>query len=271
MQWTDESGAAYGGDPYADAGYAYAGAGYAYAYGHEGHGGTLTDTATLPWPPAYDTQGTYPADPFQPQPVPSGQDMAGTTVMRVMTDPVDTPAWGIPHGDVLAMDALTALPPQPGPSAAAAEQVPSEDDPARPVFVDSSGRRQRRVLRAARLLVIPAGGYIALLVSTLLGGPGISAPFFPQSGSHPATPGASAPDPAGTGHPAAGADSAATHGTPRPTTRQSAGPDSRPAAASTAPAVAAPTRTPTPTATPTPAQTRSSRGRALGSSHKPAK
>ncbi|MFF3143216.1 hypothetical protein ACFVRU_16170, partial [Streptomyces sp. NPDC057927] len=35
-----------------------------------------------------------------------------------------------------------------------------------------AGRRRRRVRRAARLLVIPIGGYVALLLNTMLGGPG---------------------------------------------------------------------------------------------------
>ncbi|MFF7597202.1 hypothetical protein [Streptomyces mirabilis] len=50
--------------------------------------------------------------------------------------------------------------------------------------------------------VIPAGGYVTLLVSTMLGGPGSSSPFVPQSDStHPTTPRATAPDASpGTGH-----------------------------------------------------------------------
>ena len=34
-----------------------------------------------------------------------------------------------------------------------------------PVFVDASGRRQRRVRRAGRILAVPAAGYLALLAS----------------------------------------------------------------------------------------------------------
>ncbi|MGW3044817.1 hypothetical protein ACWC9T_33335 [Kitasatospora sp. NPDC001159] len=48
-----------------------------------------------------------------------------------------------------------------------------------PVFVDSSGRRQRRVRRLGLLLAVPAAGYLTLLVSTVLGGPTVSAPFLP--------------------------------------------------------------------------------------------
>lgn len=50
-----------------------------------------------------------------------------------------------------------------------------------PVFVDSSGRRQRRVRRFGRLLVVPAVGYVILLVSTLLGGPTVQSPFLPSA------------------------------------------------------------------------------------------
>ncbi|MGN5380590.1 hypothetical protein ACQ4WX_35910 [Streptomyces lasalocidi] len=54
---------------------------------------------------------------------------------------------------------------------------------------------RRRVLRAARLLALPAGGYVALLIGTVLGGPGVSAPFVPQPDSaHPATPPVTVPD-----------------------------------------------------------------------------
>jgi hypothetical protein len=54
-----------------------------------------------------------------------------------------------------------------------------------PVFVDPSGRRQRRVRRVGWLLVVPAAGYVAVLLSTVLGGP--SSPFLPlpEAGGHP--------------------------------------------------------------------------------------
>ncbi|MCB5170082.1 hypothetical protein LG634_35425 [Streptomyces bambusae] len=52
-------------------------------------------------------------------------------------------------------------------------------EPERPVFVDASGRRQRRVRRIGRLLVVPAAAYVVVLVSTLLGGPTLDAPFLP--------------------------------------------------------------------------------------------
>ncbi|WP_051969741.1 hypothetical protein [Kitasatospora azatica] len=66
--------------------------------------------------------------------------------------------------------------------------VPALDDQA-PVFVDASGRRQRRVRRAGRLLAIPAAGYVALLISSALGGPTVHSPLLPL----PAPPPTSAP------------------------------------------------------------------------------
>ncbi|WP_405015179.1 hypothetical protein [Kitasatospora sp. NBC_01539] len=47
------------------------------------------------------------------------------------------------------------------------------------MFVDASGRRQRRVRRAGRILAVPAAGYLALLASSALGGPTLDAPFLP--------------------------------------------------------------------------------------------
>ncbi|MFD5734156.1 hypothetical protein ACFWIY_15140 [Streptomyces sioyaensis] len=144
--------------------------------------------------------------------------------------------------------------------------VPEPDTPqgesAGPVFVDSSGRRQRRVLRAARLLLIPAGGYVAVLISAMLGGPSISSPFVPHAESpHSATPTATAPDSSSdTGHPTRSASPTTARKTPGPTD---------PPAASTAPAAPSrPTAAPTRTAAPTSAPGHSSKGRALGSSHK---
>ncbi|MER7463362.1 hypothetical protein [Streptomyces sp. NPDC097981] len=52
---------------------------------------------------------------------------------------------------------------------------------ASPVFVDASGRRQRRVRRMGRLLVIPAAAYVVLLISTLMGGPTVRSPFLPSA------------------------------------------------------------------------------------------
>lgn len=58
------------------------------------------------------------------------------------------------------------------------DHPPAPPTPA-PVFVDASGRRQRRVRRAGRILAVPAAGYLALLASSALGGPTLDAPFLP--------------------------------------------------------------------------------------------
>ncbi|MGW1529814.1 hypothetical protein [Streptomyces sp. NPDC002159] len=183
----------------------------------------------------------------------------------------DTAGWDTGHGDVLTVppppDNATPDLPAPGPDTA-------KDDSTRPVFVDSSGRRQRRVLRAARLLVIPAGGYVALLISTVLGGPTLNAPFVPQQDStHPRTPPATTPDtPAGAGHTAGSATSAAQQANSRPTPTQktsgSADRSATPEPTASAPA-ALESSSSAPTAAPIP--TRTSKGRAIGSSHKPVK
>lgn len=62
---------------------------------------------------------------------------------------------------------------------APARRAPGSHAAARPVFLDASGRRQRWVRRIGRLLVIPAAGYVALLLSAALGGPTISSPYLP--------------------------------------------------------------------------------------------
>ncbi len=73
-----------------------------------------------------------------------------------------------------------------GGTAQAASAPPAPE--AGPVFVDTSGRRQRRVRRWGCLLVVPAVGYIVLLVSTLLGGPTVESPLLPSTQA-PHTPG----------------------------------------------------------------------------------
>ncbi|MFD0272710.1 hypothetical protein ACFVHB_02225 [Kitasatospora sp. NPDC127111] len=81
--------------------------------------------------------------------------------------------------------------PLPGsPAAFPSEQAAETTAP--PVFVDSSGRRQRRVRRLGLVLAVPAAGYLVLLASTVLGGPTVNAPFLPL----PAAPSAAAPAPA---------------------------------------------------------------------------
>ncbi|MEU6088484.1 hypothetical protein ABZ865_16960 [Streptomyces sp. NPDC047085] len=254
MQWTDETrhGAAYGEDPYGGVGYTYAygheyGHAHGYAYGHEyghaashGYGGGAGH--------GYG-EGV-------------GSGYGGGTI----TDTAPPP-WGSAHGDVLTAQ----LPVIDTPGGFVPDPDAPEGESVRPVFVDSSGRRQRHVLRAARLLVIPAAGYVGVLISALLGGPSISSPFVPQAGStHPATPRATAPDsPSGTGHSARSATSTAPHkssGTAAGNTSSS--PTGRSTTDSTAPA---PTATSQPTAAPTTTAAPGSRGRAVGSSHKPVK
>ncbi|MCG6497139.1 hypothetical protein [Kitasatospora sp. A2-31] len=68
--------------------------------------------------------------------------------------------------------------PLPGSPAATPSRQAAETTAA-PVFVDSSGRRQRRVRRLGLLLAVPAAGYLVLVASTVLGGPSVSAPFLP--------------------------------------------------------------------------------------------
>ncbi|WP_265565655.1 hypothetical protein [Streptomyces hygroscopicus] len=273
MQWTDESGRAYGEDPYDGVAYPYAhgydGVAYPYAHGYDGvaypyahgydHSGSATaDTATMPWGQVQLAQWTHPSgDTRAPGTGPYATGMHSYAVGR---DPHTATSWGAPRAD-----ALTVPPPEPDTTV---HPVPdpdvSESDSVRHVFVDSSGRRQRRVLRAARLLVIPAGGYVALLISTVLGGPSLSSPFVPQPGStHPTTPHAAAPD--SSPHPGHSAGSAT------PTAAQKTSHPTRTTASATA---AAPVPAVAPTSKTSPAPTRTAptpRGRALGSSHKPLK
>ncbi|MFJ6761106.1 hypothetical protein ACIQNK_39650 [Streptomyces sp. NPDC091273] len=85
------------------------------------------------------------------------------------------PPLGIPDQDTMELfpgdiDAYGTAQVQPVPAAAEA-----------PVFVDRSGRRQRRVRRWGYLLVVPAVAYVVLLMSTLLGGPTFQSPFLPSA------------------------------------------------------------------------------------------
>ncbi|MFD4976747.1 hypothetical protein [Streptomyces sp. NPDC058424] len=285
MQRMREGGGAYGEDP-------YGGVGYGYVYGDEYGNSTTTDTTTLSWDPVHLTQWTSPADPVRV----TGVDLHATATHLYAAGPGPaTTAWDSPHGDVLTVAPPEFLTPPPSYFDAPGPAAPAQDEPVsesvRPVFVDSSGRRQRRVLRAARLLVIPAGGYVALLVSTVLGGPSLSAPFVPQTGSaHPATPRVTAPDASpGTGHSAGSMGPTAAQKNSRPTAAQkTSGSTDRSAGSAAAPApTAAPTAIASPTSTPTAAPTSkpasrptaskpasrptTSKGRAIGSSHKPVK
>lgn len=95
---------------------------------------------------------------------------------------------------------------------------------ARPVFLDPSGRRQRRVRRFGRLLVIPAAGYVALLLSAVFGGPSVNSPYLPlpvagDHGSGTATSGPTAP-----GRTSSAGSKGAAHGSGTPTARATAAP-----------------------------------------------
>ncbi|MEU5532090.1 hypothetical protein [Streptomyces sp. NPDC020362] len=242
VRWSDESGEAYGEEP-------YGGVGYAYPYSHEYGGDVTGGTASPPPDEARTAQWVYPT---------------GQTATE----------WDSPHGDLLTAQLSMfdiPVPSVPEPDA-------HESESGRPVFVDSSGRRQRRVLRAARLLVIPAGVYVALLISTLLGGPSVSAPFVPQAEpTHPATHGVTAPgSSSGTGHSAKSVSPTAARKKSRTAAQKAPGAADRPDSTTPAPtSTAAPTTTTSPTSTTAPVSTAvrapSSKGRALGSSHRPVK
>lgn len=272
MRWTDESGGAYGQDP-------PRGSGHGPGYGHEHTGDATAGTATMPPYPAQQTQWARPAEHHAP----TDPYATGPHRYEAGPDPA-TAAWDAPVGDVLAV-------PVPGADVPGPVTVPDspESDAERPVFVDSSGRRQRRVLRVARLLVIPAGGYVALLISSLLGGPSISSPFVPLPDSpHRATPRATAPDSPTTGHShSAGRTSPGTaRETSAPSTAsQASGPSARSSSPATSTTSDVPTPTPATTtttattpgtahtraATPNAGATQIPSGRAIGSSHKPVK
>ena len=245
MQWTDESGSAYGNDPY-KSGYSHP---YASGFGDEYGASTTTDTIAMPWSP----EQLLPW-PGQGQGQGHQECAAGAYYAEA--------AWESPGAEGhLATPAPEHVAPghePPSPDAPGGEAV-------QPVFVDLSGRRQRRVRRAARLLAIPACGYVTLLISSALGGPALDSSFVPL------------PDPPSpTAHPAAAvpdASPAPAHSTGTPTaakhTRRVI------AAVATRPNVpaAAPAATPAPapaaalssTTTPTRATT------AKGRSHKPMK
>nr|WSY56410.1 hypothetical protein OG999_43910 [Streptomyces sp. NBC_00886] len=257
MQWTDESGAAYGQDPYADAANVY-------AYGHEDGGSAVADTESLTWDPFQQAQWAYPTE--HTQVVGTDPYATGMPLYAAEPDPLTT-AWDSPHGDV----PILPFPESGSPGLPAPGSQTAASASALPDFVDSAGRRRRRMLRAARLLMILVGGYVALLISSALGGPTISSPFVPQPHStYPATPRATAPDPSpGTDHSPGSASPTAARKNAHPTAaRTASGPtDGSTAFATTAPAEAPTSPASPPAATPDPGP----KGRAIGSSHKPVK
>lgn len=132
------------------------------------------------------------------------------------------------------------------PAVAPALEQPAEDAP---IFVDTSGRRHRKVRWLGWLLAVPAAGYLALLVSSLLGGPTVDAPFLPQGPAQSST-----PPPAPTQE-AAPQSSPLPPGTPAASHAPAAASTNHPAAATTfhhgAPAGSA-TPHPAPTTAPAP-------------------
>lgn len=141
------------------------------------------------------------------------------------------------------MQTPAVRPPDDAPPASRAADHRSGDPAtaARPVFVDPSGRRQRRVRRLGWLLVIPAAGYAALLLSAAIGGPSVDSPYLPlpAAGNHvrgSATTPPAAPDSAGR-TPAATSDGTAG-GSGSPTARATAG--SAPTATGLSPRPSAP-------------------------------
>ncbi|PKV83199.1 hypothetical protein BX283_0696 [Streptomyces sp. TLI_146] len=238
MRWTDDSGTAYGENPDGDAGYTY-------VYSREYGGGFVPDTSAQPWDARQTAQWTPPQAHTS-----SAWEPACTDTLTAQLPVLDTPEQSQPQ-------------PQPQ------TDIPPHES-GQPVFVDASGRRQRHVFRAAGLLMIPAVGYVALLTSTILGGPTINSPIFPKGAqAHPAAPSATAP-----GSPTATAPTSKTptRKSPGTTVRRVPGPSGRPVSAVPAPAArrtSAPTASAAPTATAAPAP--SPKGRAVGSSHKPVK
>ncbi|WP_280727871.1 hypothetical protein [Kitasatospora sp. MAA4] len=145
--------------------------------------------------------------------------------------------------DTLELERVVAgLPDRPGPPR------PAE---AAPVFVDASGRRQRRVRRAGRLLAVPAAGYVLLLVSSAMGGPTVNSPFLPLPGppatSAPPSPVAAPPAPATTAP--SGGTGGGSSDRPASTEHRSAAPAALVAAKPAAPHTAVPATTPAPAPT----------------------
>lgn len=72
-------------------------------------------------------------------------------------------------------------------------KAPDETSPSGPVFVDSSGRRLRRVKLVGLGALGVVAGYVALLLVALIGGPNVAAPYLPLpaavgTGSLPSSP-----------------------------------------------------------------------------------
>ncbi len=96
---------------------------------------------------------------------------------------------GTVHEDTRPIPGLPLGPPDDGAPGLEHHSEPS------PVFVDTSGRRQRRVRRLGWVLVVPAAAYVLLLLSTLLGGPTVHSPLLPDQQPAAAQPSSPAADP----------------------------------------------------------------------------
>ena len=129
--------------------------------------------------------------------------------------------------------------------------------PARkPVFVDSSGHRQRRIRRLGLVVAIPVVGYLVLLASSVLGGPQVDTPLIPlpeAAKQQPAPKVKTTQQPAETPEPGDPASTSDT--TARPVTKESTNPSpgdrSTPSApTATAGTSATPTTSTNPTVTP---------------------
>ncbi|WP_377270598.1 hypothetical protein [Peterkaempfera sp. SMS 1(5)a] len=148
----------------------------------------------------------------------------------------------------------------------------------RPVFVDASGRRGRLVRRLGGLLAVLGAGYLALLLSTVLGGPTLQVPLLPasQPSHHPAPVGA-VPSlrPAPGTHPPANGDGtpgrAGAGVTPagRPQAPAAAASPSAATPAATVGSTTAPASAPTASAAPSTAKGHGNSGAAPGASHRP--
>ncbi|MEU1284132.1 hypothetical protein [Kitasatospora sp. NPDC005856] len=156
-----------------------------------------------PWPTA-EEQPHPPLVPRYVRGLPADEPPAATPTDHLA--PVAGPVGHHPWSDD-AQDPPTAE--LPAVTDAPGGQPPSVPPP---VFVDASGRRQRRIRRLGAALAVPAGGYLVLLASTLLGGPTVNAPFLPV----PQPPAPSAPSRAATPSavPSAAPEAAAPPGAP---------------------------------------------------------
>jgi hypothetical protein len=138
-------------------------------------------------------------------------------------------------------------------------ELSTSDVPTRPVFVDPSGRRHRRVVRTAWLLAGLGAAYVALVVVSLLLPPSLSRLTVPGLG--PVLPGpAAAPlgrDEGEQERPEVLLERSPSPAGPAPSPRPTAfrSPSPRPTAAPASPPAAGTTATPAPVPGSTPAQT----------------